>query len=327
MIVSPSRTVLLLHLAVLAVLLALNWVLPAYHQLQVSRAMVLAVFAAGYGLSFGYGGLLSLGHAMFFAAGLYAAGLTASAGWPGLPALLLAPLAGAAIAAVVGVLALRTSGVAFMIVTLMFSQVFYLALIYWSGVTGGDEGFTLPPASRVLHLGFAELDLTDAGTRYRVAWALFSASLLLALSFVRSNRGRVLVAVRENEERTGMLGYDTFAAKLGALALSGALSGLAGGAYALLFGYVGAGFATVQYSILPLLWVLLGGAATVLGPLFGTILMQYLVDGAGDFLKALAPGWNFSTLGVIGLALVLLVLFFPKGLLGFARDRFWRSLP
>jgi branched-chain amino acid transport system permease protein len=325
---APGLPALLLHGGAILGLLLLNWLLPPYHQIQVSRAMVLGLFAGAYGLVFGYAGLLSLGHAMLFAAGLYATGLGLSlGGWPALLALGAAPLAGSLLALLTGLLALRTGGTAFMIVTLMFAQAFHLALLYFAGVTGGDDGFTLSPASRTVSLGPASLDFADPATRYLTAWALLSLAICGLTWLVRSRFGRVLVAIRENEERVGMLGYDTRAAKLAALVLSGALAGLSGGAYALLFGYVGAGFAAVQYSILPLLWTLLGGASTVLGPFLGTLLMQYLVDGSGDVLRALAPGWNLSSLGVVGLALVLLVLFFPRGLLGTLRDRWARWLP
>ena len=116
-----------------------------------------------------------------------------------------------------------------------------------------------------------------------------------------------------------MLGYDPFRSRLLALALSGLYAGAAGAAYALSFGYVGATFASVQYSILPLLWVLLGGAGTVLGPLLGTALMFYLLD--------LASRVTDATLLVVGLALILLVLFAPRGLLGALRAKALPWLP
>jgi branched-chain amino acid transport system permease protein len=116
-----------------------------------------------------------------------------------------------------------------------------------------------------------------------------------------------------------MLGYDTFANKLSAMVISGVICAAAGGAYALLFGYVGVNFASVQYPILPLLWVLLGGAATTLGPLIGTLFMYYVVD--------IASGYTSAYLLIVGIALILLVLFFPKGLLGTLRQRWLTWLP
>ena len=139
------------------------------------------------------------------------------------------------------------------------------------------------------------------------------------MAIVRSRHGRVLVAIRENEERTRMLGYDTFANKLVAVVVSGIICAAAGAGYAVLFGYVGSTFASVQYSILPLLWVLLGGAATTLGPILGTLFMYYVVD--------ITSGYTSAYLLIVGVALILLVLFFPKGMLGTLRDRWMRWLP
>ena len=310
-----ARGSLALPVAVLLLLAVLGAVLPAYHATNLARIMVLAVFAMGYNLAFGYAGLLSLGHALFFSAGLYAAGLLAQAGWPGIATLPAGIAAGGALAALVGLLALRTTGVAFMIVTLMFAQAGYLAILYFGAWTRGDEGFTLARAARSL----GPLDLAADGPRYAVALILFAIGLLASLALVRSPAGRVLVAVRENPERTRMLGYDPFRARLLALAVSGLYAGGAGAAYGLLFGYVGATFATVQYSVLPLLWVILGGAGTVLGPLVGTAVMFYVVD--------LAAWVTDATLLVVGVALMALVLFAPCGLLGSLPARALRWLP
>lgn len=305
-----GRRDLALHLAVLAVLLALQFVLPAYHHTNLARIMVLAVFAMGYNIAFGYTGLLSLGHALFFAAGLYATGLgIARGGLAPAPAALAGLLAGGAVAAAVGLLALRTQGVSFMIVTLMFAQAGFLVVLYFGAFTRGDEGFVLKGAQRVV-LG---LDLSQPGPRYAAAFGLFALALLFNLALVRSRLGRVMVAMRENEERSRMLGFDPFAVKLAALALSGLYAGAAGAAYALLFGYVGASFASIQYSILPLLYVLLGGAGTVLGPFLGALVMFYLID--------LSSAVTSAHLLVVGVALVALVLFAPQGILGTLRAR------
>ena len=315
-----SAKAIALHAAVIAALFALNFFLPEYHHGVMARVLVLAVFAMGYNLLFGYAGLLSLGHAMFFAAGLYGAGLTMyHLDW-GVPAAFLAGLAsGALLALAVGVLALRTKGVAFMIVTMMFAQVAYLLIYYFSVWTRGDEGLVIQQQARAMTLGGSRLDLTDPAVRYMAALALFAIVLAVTLAIVRSSFGRVLVAIRENEERTKMLGYDTFANKLIAMVASGAICAAAGAAYVILFGYVGSTLASVQYSILPLLWVLLGGAATTLGPLVGTLFMYYVVD--------ITSAYTSAYMLIVGVALILLVLYFPKGVLGTIRARWARWLP
>ncbi|MGB6118647.1 MAG: branched-chain amino acid ABC transporter permease [Mesorhizobium sp.] len=321
-------SVWLLHLAVIAALFVAQYVLPDYHNGILARVMVLACFAMGYNILFGYTGLLSLGHAMFFAAGLYGAGLPIyHYAWHVIPAFGLGIACGAVLALVIGVLALRTTGVAFMIVTLMFAQVAYLTSLWMGEWTRGDEGLTLSRSERIIENGWLFLDLTQRDTRYMLAWLLLSIVLVITLFIARSPFGRVLVAIRENEERTRMLGFNTYANKLSAVVISGAICAAAGAAYALLFGYMGATFASIQYSILPLLWVLLGGAATVLGPILGTILMFYLAEVSNDALNAWFPGANLSQIGVVGVALVLLVLFFPKGILGTVRERWLKWLP
>ena len=316
---SPQRS-LLFHGALLAVLFALQFVLPEYHHLAMTRILLLAIFAMGFNLLFGYTGLLSLGHAMFFAAGMYGAGLSAyHLAWPVPAAMLFGVLCGAVLALAVGLVALRTTGVAFMIVTLMFSQVAYLATVYFTTWTRGDEGLVMPAAARGFELFGREWLLTDPTTRYNLALGLLALTMVCVLLVVRGRFGRALVAIRENEDRTRMLGYDTFSLKLRALTLSGTLSAMAGAAYALMFAYIGSSFATIQYSIDPLLYTLLGGAGTVAGPLLGTFLMFYLVDIASEHTTAY--------LLVTGAVLLGLVLFFPRGVLGYVRQRWLGWLP
>lgn len=319
MMASQPRT-LALHVGVLAMLFLLQFILPSYHHTNFTSIMVLATYAIGYNILIGYTGLLSLGHAMFFAAGLYAAGLTVHYfGIDPISAFILGAVAGLAFAAAVGLVALRTTGVSFMIVTMMFSQACFLLTLYFNEVTRGDEGIVLTEAARHIGIAGISFSLTDPTLRYNLALALFAGALLLCLMLIRSRVGRVLIAIRENEERVKMLGYNTFLYKLLALALSGLLAGAAGASYALLFGYVGATFASIEYSIFALLWVLLGGSGTVLGPLIGAILMFYLVEWTSDVTESYRI--------VVGLALVLLTLFFPKGILGTVRDRGVRWLP
>lgn len=313
---TETHRIIGLHLSLLALLFALQFVLPAYHHGNLARVMVLASYAIGYNILFGYTGLLSLGHALFFATGMYGLSLTIQhAGFTAAPALLTGLIAGAAVSAALALLALRTAGVAFMIVTLMFAQAGYLTILYFGEYTRGDEGFVIQAAQRVLW----GIDLSQPTNRYFAAFVLFATCLLVSLALVRAPFGRTLIAIRENEDRVRMLGYNTFAHKLAAMIISGTIAASAGAAYGLLFGYAGASFASVQYSIFPLLWVLLGGAGTVLGPFIGTLFMFYLID--------LSSGITTAYMLIAGVALVLLTLFAPQGLVGELRRRVWRWLP
>ena len=301
---------ILLHSVVVAVLAALFFILPEYHSGNLARILVLSVFAMGYNVLFGYTGLLSLGHALFFASGMYGLGLSiqflhASP----LLAICIGLITALVVSAVIGFLALRTAGVAFMIVTLMFAQAGYLTVLLFGKYTRGDEGFVIQRAERIMF----GLDLSQPIPRYFMALTLFAICLFLVAWLVHSRFGKTLVAIRENEERARMLGYDIQRHKLIAVIISGTLSGAAGAAYALLFGYAGASFAAVQYSILPLLYVLLGGAGTTIGPLVGTVFMFYLIDISSEFTNAY--------LLVAGVVLILLTLFAPQGLMGLVRKK------
>ncbi len=306
----------LLHILVVVLLLALYRFLPVYHSGNLARILVLAVYAMGFNILFGYTGLLSLGHALFFSAGMYGLGLSIQfLGFSPTPAFIAGLLTAFVFATIIGVLALRTIGVAFMIVTLMFAQAGYLTILAAGTYTRGDEGFVIKQADRILF----GVDLTAADNRYYFAAILFSICFIALWFIVRSGFGRTLVAIRENEERARMLGYDVRRHKLIAVIISGVMAGCSGAAYALLFGYAGATFATVQYSIFPLLWVLVGGAGTTIGPLIGTVFMFYLIDYASEFTSAYML--------IAGVVLIGVTLFAPQGLAGVLRKRLMPWLP
>ncbi|OGK84955.1 MAG: branched-chain amino acid ABC transporter permease [Candidatus Rokubacteria bacterium GWC2_70_16] len=307
-----------LHLGVLALLAALQLVLPAFHHGMVARVMVLAAYAVGYNLLLGYTGLMSLGHAMFFAAGMYGTGLTIQHWGFGAGAGFLAGIvSGLAVAAAVGLVTLRTAGPAFLIVTMMLAQAFNLAALYFNDVTGGDQGFILSGLG--LDLFGVRLAFAHPAVKYNAAFVVFAGCLLSSLWLTGSPAGRVLLALKENEERTRLLGYNTLRCRLFAVVVSGLLSAVAGSTYTLLFSYVGSTFGSILYSIYPLLWTLLGGAGTTLGPLVGTLVMTYFVDIA----SAITTGY----LIVVGAALIVMVLWAPAGIVGGIRKRWARWLP
>ena len=312
------RKDLILHLSALSVLLLLELlgIFSDYHQGNFARILVLAAYGVGYNILFGYTGLLSLGHALFFSAGLYASGLSIyHLDYDIGQSIILAIGISAFISSLIGFLALRTIGVSFMIVTLMFSQIAYLSILYFGSITRGDEGFVIQQSSRI----FFSLDLSNPTIRYYSALLIFSLCIFINLWIAKSSFGRVLVAIRENSDRALMLGYNVQSYKLLSIIISGTISGFAGACYGILFGYVGASFATVSYSIFPLLWVLIGGAGTVLGPLVGAIFMFYLIDYASDITDAYMI--------IVGVCLLIVTLFARRGLLGELRYRFFKWIP
>ena len=304
-----------LHAGIVILLFALQFVLPPYHHSNAARIMVYAVLAVGYNVLFGYTGLMSLGHAMFFAAGAYGTGLGIF--WLGLSPLAglgLGIASGIAMSAVAGGLLIRSTGVSFLIVTLMLAQAVFLSILYFNTITFGDQGLVL---TQLAPLG--PVALNEPWVKYNLALLALCVALAASLWVSHSAFGRVLVAIRENEPRTRMLGYETSHYRFAALMISGTLSSLSGALYCLLFSYVGASFASLQYSTFPLLWTLLGGAGTVIGPLLGTGLMFYLVD--------ISSSYTSSYLLVVGAALVALTLWFPKGIAGTLRSRYFPWLP
>jgi branched-chain amino acid transport system permease protein len=311
---SAGGPVLALHLAVIVLLLALQFVLPPFQQSMLARIMVFATYAIGYNVLLGYTGLMSLGHAMFFGSGMYATGLAVYYLGAGPAAgFALGLVASLAVSTIIGGITLRTSGVSFLIATMMFAQVAYVTTLYFNRVTGGDQGLVLTGRLHSLGLGGLHFALTNPAARYNVALAVFAVAFLLSLWLARSPIGRVLIAVRENEDRTRLLGYNTTAYKLFALIVSGGIAGMAGATYTLLFSYLGSSFASILYSIYPLLWTLLGGVGTTIGPLIGTALMTYIID--------IASALTDSYLVVVGLALVLIIMRLPAGVVGGVRSR------
>ena len=311
---------LLFQGGILMLLFLLQFILPTYHHSSVSKIMLLASYAIGYNFLLGYTGLMSLGHAMFFSSGMYSMGL-------GIYYLELSPLNGVIFSAsfslivslIFGLFALRTSGVSFLIVTLMFGQTFYLSILYFNEFTFGHDGFSLAKYLGSFVIFGKEYLFSNPDIRYNFALLLLTSYLLITTFILLSPVGRILIAIRENESRTQLLGYNVFYYKLFALVLSGTFSGVAGAMHGLLFSYIGTTFAEIHHSISPLLWTLLGGAGTVIGPLFGTGIMYYLIDFISEITK--------NYLLVVGIVLILMIIWFPLGIMGSVRRKWLKWLP
>jgi len=316
------RRPILLHPVVLssaAVAAVLPAVLPSTS--LATEIVIFAIAAAGCSLLLGYGGLLSFGQGIFFGAGSYASALVMiHFGFGSLLALVVAMATGVALALVVGSLAIRRRGIYFVMLTLAFSQMFFFIAYAMSDITGGENGLLGVPRPPLAVFGLELASLDSPMAFYAFCVVCFVLALALLQRAVTSPFGATLMAIRENEDRAVALGYNTKAFKLIALLLSGLVTGLAGGLYAMFLNFVPLGSIEVSMSERILIITILGGTGSFFGSLLGAGAFVLLAD----LLSAVWPRW----LLVLGLILIGLVLCLRGGLwaggeklVAFARER------
>ncbi|MFB0520964.1 MAG: branched-chain amino acid ABC transporter permease [Desulfatiglandales bacterium] len=270
-----QRVNLALHGAVVVILVILPAFLSSYIQSVMTRFLIFALFATGYNLAFGYAGLISLGHAAYFGAGGYTvAVLKLHYGidlfWICTP---LGILIATSIAAIFGIIALRVSGIYFLLVTFALGQLLYSVAwnVSWLNTPGmqGVSGLSLPT------LGIAGFALNTTSFYYLVLLVSLICFYLL-FRIVNSPFGRALVGIREGEDRMRSLGYNTWLYKYLAFVISGAFSGIAG----VLFGYynylISPTHLGVGTSFLPMCMAIIGGVGTLLGPVIGAAVIIFV---------------------------------------------------
>ncbi len=287
--------------AVAALALALPWIM---YPVLATDIVTWGLFAAAFDILLGYTGLLSFGHAAYFGGGAYAAALLAQRAGVAFP---VNALAAGALAALMAVplmgLAIRRRGIYFAMITLAFAEMIFYVTNEWRSLTGGENGVQGVPR----HV-LGGLNITSAVVYYYAALLLALLGLLVCWRIVRSPFGRVLLAIRENEVRTAMLGYPVNRYKLIAAVLSCAISGFAGGLWVMNHGFVALDAVHWSTSGLVLTMVLLGGIGTRLGPLAGAALVLYL----RDFLSTWTDAWGIVT----GLIFIGVILVFRRGIVG-----------
>jgi branched-chain amino acid transport system permease protein len=279
-----------------------------------TRVLVLGLAAMSVNFLLGFTGVLSFGHAAYFGLGAYAAGLTLKFLAPSTPlALLLGTLAGGIAGTVLGGLIMHRRGVYFAMVTIAFGQVFYYIAFRWNSLTGGDDGLR-GFARQPLRLGALVVDILNNSTAfYYVVLTCFAVAVGLMGFLLGSPFGRTLLAIRENERRARFLGIPVERHIWIAFALSCFFIGLAGALYALLNNF--ADPKGLHYSLSGdlVIMAVMGGMRSFWGPLLGATVFVVLQD----FLSSLTPNW----MSFVGLLIVLVVLFFPRGLLGILPSR------
>jgi branched-chain amino acid transport system permease protein len=291
------------------------WMVPlgGYTDLA-SRVLVLGLAAMSVNFLLGFTGVLSFGHAAYFGLGAYGAGLTLKYLVPSTPmAMLVGIVVGTVAAAVVGALIVKLRGIYFAMVTIAIGQVFYFIAFRWSSVTGGDDGLTgfkrLP-----LDLGFTQIDiLGNQQTYYYFVLAIFTVCVGLMALILRSPFGRTLIAIRENERRARFLGIPIDRHIWIAFVISCFFVSVAGTLYALLSNFTDPRALHWTLSGNFVIMAVLGGMRSFWGPLIGAAIFVVLQD----FVSSYTQNWMFF----IGVFFVLVVLFFPRGVLGIIRRK------
>jgi branched-chain amino acid transport system permease protein len=299
---------------VLGLLVAAPLVLPEFWRRFVTEILIWGLLAMSSDILIGYTGMVSFGHSAFFGLGMYGAAAALLTVQPAnLWVAILYGLAGAGVVAVfVALFSTRLSGIYFAITTLVFSQIFYVIIFTSTALTGGENGLTFrqPPLAIP---GLFSLAFTSVTLHWFVL-AVVTISYLLLRRITQSPFGKVLQAIRENETRTRAIGYHVERYKIVAVMLSGLFAGLAGVLYAVQNKFAAPDFVFFLLSGDVVIYNVMGGAGTLVGPIAGAAFVLLLREGLSRFFAEyyLIP---------VGLIFTLMVMFAPQGLLGFLRRR------
>ena len=308
----PRTLILAALLALLAAVPPLAaWLNQPFYLDLLRRVMIFAIAATSLNLILGYGGMVSFGHAAYLGIGAYAVGVLSHHGidngwlqWG------IAIGASALVAAAIGSVSVRTSGIYFIMITLAFTQ-----MLYYLGISvdeyGGDDGMRLKVRSQFSGL----IDLDDPAAFYYLVLAILVLFLYLSQRLVNSRFGLVLQAARSNEARTRAIGFSPYPYRLAAFVISGAMCGVAGALLVNHTAYLTPEFMNWTRSGELMFMVILGGIATTSGPLLGAaafLLLEDLLQGWSLLPKWMTEHWQLY----LGVILVLVVIFARRGLAG-----------
>lgn len=304
-----TKRQVLIHLAVLIFLavfpLGGERLFSVFYVSLVTRVFIYGIMVLGFDLLGGYAGMISYGHAMFFGTGGYVAAMLLKhvTGWLWFPLLAAAAVCGL-LAYVVGLLSVRIRHIYFVFLTFAFAQFFFVTANTWEFI-GGETGLAGVPKPILL----PGVDLSGKMGFYYFSLLILALAYLLARVIVDSPFGRILIGIRENEERTQFLGYDTNSAIRKIFVISGIYGGISGVLMATHNSFCSPMLYHPSVSGEVIIMSLLGGLGTLVGPLVGAVVMIFLSDTISSLF---ANAW----LGIIGAIFALCVLYTPQGLVG-----------
>jgi branched-chain amino acid transport system permease protein len=310
------------HIIAAILLIAAPFILPQLGAAPntVNRILVWGLFGLGFDILFGYTGLLSFGQSAFYGTGGFvAAYLLTRAGFPHvITALVIGMIVAAFVGWLIGMLALRRTGIYFAMITVAIAEIFFFVefnpLADWTGGENGLPGVPTP----VVNLGFTTLNFTSGWSLYPFLAFCYFVGLAIALRIVRSPVGAVLAAIRENPMRAQAVGHNVYAYKLTAFVIAAAYAGIAGGLLGVLQGFMPPDAFMFETSGQLIIQTAIGGRGTLVGPLVGAAVWLFLQDFLQATLK-LGAAWKL----VLGLVFVLLVCFLRQGIVGAVRE-LWR---
>jgi branched-chain amino acid transport system permease protein len=277
---------------------------------MMDRILIWGLFGFGFDILFGFTGLLSFGQAAFYGVGGFTAAYLLTNGYlhNALIALIAGTLLASILGGIIGALSLRRSGIYFAMLTLAFGEMFYfLDISPLSHLTGGENGLSGVPAA---DLGFG-IEVRTPEEMYWLIAILFFFGFLLARRIIHSSFGAVLVAIRENSVRAGVLGHDVQKYKLAAFVIAAGYGGLAGGLLGLFQGYMPPDAFYLETSGQLVVQTIMGGAGTLIGPTVGAGVWIYLRSALQQF-DLIGSLWKM----ILGIVFVLIVTLFRKGICG-----------
>lgn len=281
-----------------------------------TQIFIFGILAMSYDILLGYTGIVSFGHAMFFGIGAYTTAVMLKQMETSIAIFILSIVVGMLIAGfisfLVGLLTLRLKSHFFAMLTLAFSGLFLVVVEKWRSITYGNDGFTFR----------APEIFKDRITFYFFVLTCLVLIFIALYRFVNSPTGRILIAVRENEQRTRSLGYNTLHYKVIASVVAGVVASLAGSLYSLSLRFVNTSVMTMDITLDALLMTIIGGVGTLVGPLLGAAVIEY----AQHTLSGLARDYPIFERWIIffGILYILAVIFFPKGIIGSIRMLLWK---
>lgn len=287
--------------------LLLPFVLP--YQSLAAEILIYALGAVSFNILLGFTGMLSFGQGALFGAGAYLAGLLLiHLGLHPLLALLCACIIGAMTALIIGIFSIRQVGIYFVMLTLAFNQLAFFIIYQWKSLTGGDDGLLNVPRPELNIFPGVQIPIQTNLQFFFFVWVIFILAIIAIRRILNSPFGRILVAVKENPERTTAVGYNIQHYKLAAFVISGFFTGLAGGLYALFMKMVPITAVELFTSTDFIIMSLLGGLGSIYGPIIGAVVVKI----ASEFFSEIWARW----LLILGLVLIIFVLFMRGGIWG-----------